>query len=190
MAHFKKFITVAVALFVSQNGANAHQFKKFASISQQVDAMEYENQLTNENTIQTIADLSLESTNAVKKDDQQYNAKQALKDTLANANSIEQSLNIEKNKAVGESLSQAQAEEKLRQEQKQKVLDHEAEIAQQKDDALKAGSFKSYTVVIPKSAGDSNQQAAYPQVPAQPQPTANELRDNAVSAKVDLSKFL
>ena len=67
--------------------------------------MEYENQLTNENTIQTIADLSLESTNAVKKDDQQYNAKQALKDTLANANSIEQSLNIEKNKAVGESLS-------------------------------------------------------------------------------------
>ena len=70
MAHFKKFITVAGALFLASNqGANALQFKKFASISQQVDTIEAESQPNIENTIQTIADLSLETSSIVKKDD-------------------------------------------------------------------------------------------------------------------------
>ena len=76
MAHFKKFITVAVALFLASNqGTNALHSKKFASISQQVDTIEKEQQLENENTIQTITDLSLETSSIKKKDDQEYNAK-------------------------------------------------------------------------------------------------------------------
>ena len=65
--------------------------------------------------------------------------------------------------------------EDLRQEQKQKVLDHEAEIAKQKDDALKVGSFKSYTVVVPKAQGDANQKTQQPQPPVQGPPTSSEL---------------
>ena len=69
------------------------------------------------------------------------------------------------------------------------VLDHEAEIAAQKDEAIRAGSFKSYTVVIPSKSDSGDKKGAYPQVPVQAPPTANDLRDDAVSAKVDLTKF-
>jgi hypothetical protein len=52
MAHFKKFITVAGVLFLASNqGANALQHKKFASISQQVDSLEAESSPNMDNTI-------------------------------------------------------------------------------------------------------------------------------------------